>query len=176
MKTLIEAWHNNTLNKIVITAIPLFVIICCCCYPVTSAILSPTSPTPTIDVPALRTASVQTVAAELTASAPTITLTLTFTAIPATLQPTTTNSQIATATLAPLPSKTLLPTATLPIIAPTQPPAQAICSCSGDLYNCNSFKTRSQAQSCFDYCKSQGRGDVHRLDRDGDGRVCESLP
>jgi len=53
------------------------------------------------------------------------------------------------------------------------PPQQAVCNCSGDQYNCNSFPSSSAAQACFDYCMSTGHGDVHRLDRDGDGRVCE---
>lgn len=50
--------------------------------------------------------------------------------------------------------------------------APAPCSCGSDLYNCNDFGTQSQAQACFNYCP----GDVHGLDSDGDGRVCESLP
>ena len=63
---------------------------------------------------------------------------------------------------------------------PTQEasPQSAVCSCSGDVYNCDitDFASRSQAQSCFNYCKSQGVGDVHELDRDNDGIACESLP
>lgn len=58
------------------------------------------------------------------------------------------------------------------------PPAQpaAVCVCSADVYNCSDFGTQGAAQACFDYCRSIGRGDVHGLDRDDDGRVCESLP
>jgi hypothetical protein len=61
---------------------------------------------------------------------------------------------------------------------PAQPtPAPApVCDCSGDLYNCSSFSTHRAAQACFDYCVGQGRGDIHRLDRNNDGIVCESLP
>jgi len=47
--------------------------------------------------------------------------------------------------------------------------------CSYDKYNCADFKTQSEAQNAFEYCKSLGKGDVYRLDRDGDGIVCESL-
>ena len=49
------------------------------------------------------------------------------------------------------------------------------CDCSGNVYNCSDFKTQAQAQECFDHCwRLKGR-DVHKLDRDGDGRVCEGL-
>jgi len=48
------------------------------------------------------------------------------------------------------------------------------CDCSGNLYNCADFATTTEAQSCYDYCKSQGNGDIHRLDADIDGIVCES--
>lgn len=61
---------------------------------------------------------------------------------------------------------------------PTSPPPApaAACDCSGDIYNCDSFATHNQAQACFAYCISIGRGDIHRLDRDNDGIACESLP
>jgi len=45
--------------------------------------------------------------------------------------------------------------------------------CSSDVYNCGDFTTQSEAQAVFNYC---GPEDVHRLDNDGDGVVCESLP
>ena len=51
-----------------------------------------------------------------------------------------------------------------------------VCSCSGNIYNCSDFSTHSQAQACYDYCKDQGHGDVHRLDSDNDGSACETLP
>lgn len=44
-----------------------------------------------------------------------------------------------------------------------------------DDYNCDDFETRSEAQSFF--LKVGGTGnDVNRLDGDGDGEACESLP
>lgn len=60
-------------------------------------------------------------------------------------------------------------------LPPTLAPAPiSTCDCSGDLYNCGDFPVNGvSAQACFDYCNSIGRGDVHRLDRDGDGLVCE---
>lgn len=45
--------------------------------------------------------------------------------------------------------------------------------CSRNTYNCSDFTTQAQAQAVFDAC---GSGDVHKLDSDGDKRVCESLP
>ena len=45
--------------------------------------------------------------------------------------------------------------------------------CSSDVYNCGDFETQAEAQAVFDYC---GPEDVHGLDNDGDGVVCESLP
>lgn len=66
-------------------------------------------------------------------------------------------------------------------LLPTQPPSDgssgnAICSCSGNLYNCADFASHASAQACYNYCISIGRGDIHRLDGDSDGSACESLP
>ena len=49
------------------------------------------------------------------------------------------------------------------------------CDCSRNRYNCKNFDTKRQAQECFDHCMSLAGRDVHKLDRDGDGRVCEGL-
>jgi micrococcal nuclease len=61
-------------------------------------------------------------------------------------------------------------------VPPIQAPSAAVCDCSGNLYNCSDFSTHAQAQACYEYCKSLGRGDIHRLDSDKDGVACESLP
>ena len=62
-------------------------------------------------------------------------------------------------------------------LAPAVKPSRSsACSCSGNTYNCDDFSTHRQAQACFDYCRSLGKGDVHRLDRDSDGSACETLP
>lgn len=58
----------------------------------------------------------------------------------------------------------------------TLPPQSAVCSCASDTLNCGNFNTQSQAQACYTYCVSQGRGDIHNLDGDGNGLACESLP
>ena len=67
-------------------------------------------------------------------------------------------------------------TGTAPSTALSPSPTSFDCSCEGDLYNCTSFNTRSQAQTCFDHCRSLGFGDIHGLDTNGDGKVCEDLP
>ena len=50
------------------------------------------------------------------------------------------------------------------------------CVCSEDTYNCADFSTQDEAQYVYNYCIDQGAGDVHRLDADGNGKACESLP
>jgi hypothetical protein len=50
------------------------------------------------------------------------------------------------------------------------------CPCDADLRNCGDFGTQAEAQACFDHCWALIRRDVHRLDQDGDGVACESLP
>jgi len=45
--------------------------------------------------------------------------------------------------------------------------------CGEDFYNCDDFQTQVGAQWVYDYCQNDGAGDVHQLDNDGDGMVCE---
>ena len=47
--------------------------------------------------------------------------------------------------------------------------------CSRNVYNCADFKTQAEAQAAFDACGGSAN-DIHKLDADGDGKVCESLP
>lgn len=47
--------------------------------------------------------------------------------------------------------------------------------CSEDTYNCGDFATQDEAQQVYDFCIADGAGDIHQLDSDGDGVVCESL-
>lgn len=58
-------------------------------------------------------------------------------------------------------------------VAPSGEPNSSSCVCTIDTYNCSDFNSQSAAQSCFNKC---GPADIHDLDSDGDGRVCESLP
>jgi endonuclease YncB( thermonuclease family) len=47
--------------------------------------------------------------------------------------------------------------------------------CSTNTYNCPHFKTQKEAQDVFEQCGGVSN-DIHRLDQNKDGRVCESLP
>ena len=38
---------------------------------------------------------------------------------------------------------------------------------------CNSFPSQRRAQQCFEYCRSQGYGDIFGLDKNGNGLACE---
>jgi len=57
----------------------------------------------------------------------------------------------------------------------TTPPTSSpsTCQCTSDLYDCGDFSTHDEAQACFDYCRGQGKGDVHHLDEDKNGLACE---
>jgi micrococcal nuclease len=68
------------------------------------------------------------------------------------------------------------PPTTAPLPTQASFDASGVCSCSGNQYNCPDFSTHANAQACYEYCKSVGRGDIHRLDGDNDGLACESLP
>lgn len=52
---------------------------------------------------------------------------------------------------------------------------QTSIDCSHNAYNCSDFKTQAEAQYVFEYCGGTSN-DIHKLDRDRDGRVCETLP
>jgi hypothetical protein len=77
--------------------------------------------------------------------------------------------------LAPTSTPLRLPTRTPASIVPASGSGQAACSCTGDTLNCSDFGSKSSAQACYEYCASIGRGDIHRLDGNGDGDACESL-
>jgi len=47
--------------------------------------------------------------------------------------------------------------------------------CSRNAYNCSDFKTQIEAQLAFESCGGSSN-DIHKLDSDGDGKVCEGLP
>ncbi|MFA5360120.1 MAG: thermonuclease family protein [Patescibacteria group bacterium] len=55
------------------------------------------------------------------------------------------------------------------------PETKTQCECSSNKYNCTDFKTQAEAQALFECCGGAGH-DIHRLDSDKDGKVCESLP
>ncbi|MCE9541807.1 thermonuclease family protein [Candidatus Kaiserbacteria bacterium] len=47
--------------------------------------------------------------------------------------------------------------------------------CTKNSYNCSDFSSHAEAQYVFGLCGGDGN-DVHRLDSDKDGSVCEALP
>lgn len=49
------------------------------------------------------------------------------------------------------------------------------CNCAGNLYNCSDFKTQEEAQECYEHGMRVTGRDVHNMDGNGDGRVCEYL-
>lgn len=63
----------------------------------------------------------------------------------------------------------------VPLATATSVPQVAVCQCSGVDYDCGNFSSWSAAQSCFNYCLQTVGYDVHRLDQDNDGIVCESM-
>ena len=48
-------------------------------------------------------------------------------------------------------------------------------NCESDVYNCGDFEDQEEAQAVFNLCVEQEVGDIHGLDNDGDGVVCEGL-
>lgn len=53
----------------------------------------------------------------------------------------------------------------------------AFCNAAKSDYNCADFKTQAEAMTVYNRCKTLGKNmDVYGLDRDKDGKVCESLP
>lgn len=83
-------------------------------------------------------------------------------------RPTPTKTIVTAAYIAP--SKTSTP------ISSTTTSSSSVCDCSGDRYKCADFPLANgvTAQQCFNYCNSIGMGDIHRLDGDNNGYVCES--
>ncbi len=72
------------------------------------------------------------------------------------------------------------PAACTPSTEATSPPAPLPIAagsyeCSKNTYNCTSFKTQQEAQAVFNACGGTAN-DVHKMDSDNDGEVCESLP
>ena len=115
---------------------------------------------------------------------PTATPTPTPTATPrtATATPTPTSTPTPQPTATPTPTSTATPTATPtptqagPTVSPTHTPTVfSTATPSVPDRNCSDFDTWAEAQAFFE---SEGgpESDPHRLDSDGDGIACESLP
>ena len=74
---------------------------------------------------------------------------------------------------APTTKMTTAPTAIVTTV-PTTSGGVAVCDCSSNKYNCPDFSTQVAAQACYNYCIAQGKGDIHGLDADKNGKACES--
>ncbi|MDP3966569.1 MAG: hypothetical protein Q8Q04_03495 [archaeon] len=61
----------------------------------------------------------------------------------------------------------------LPALASSSPRVNTICD--SDFYNCDDFSTQAEAKAVYNACFSVS-GDIHGLDNNDDGDVCESLP
>jgi hypothetical protein len=85
----------------------------------------------------------------------------------------TITSQSTTHTTQLISNKTTVPAATSKTILVLSASEAEKCNCSVNKYNCNNFSSRIDAQACYDNCKSQGKGDIHRLDSNKDGFACE---
>ena len=74
-----------------------------------------------------------------------------------------------TYTITPTPTITLTPTLTR---FPTRT-REGVCNCLGRRLTCNSFPSQARAQQCFEFCRSEGFGDIFGLDKNGNGLACE---
>lgn len=54
-------------------------------------------------------------------------------------------------------------------------PVSGTYNCSINTYNCTDFTTQAEAQAAYAYCIGKVGTDIHQLDSDKDGTVCESL-
>lgn len=92
-------------------------------------------------------------------------------------QPTVTPKTIPQATyVKPTSVPTPIRTYVQPTAVPSLPSSGPVCDCSGNNYNCKDFPLSNgiSDQKCYEYCKSQGMGDIHDLDRNNDGDACEA--
>jgi endonuclease YncB( thermonuclease family) len=74
------------------------------------------------------------------------------------------------------PTQVILPLPTAPAGDSGSSGGDAPCNCNGPDLDCGDFSSHVSAQACFNHCRSEGFGDVFRLDADDDGSACESLP
>lgn len=60
-----------------------------------------------------------------------------------------------------------------PVVPISLPASEYICT--RNAYNCTDFKVHSEAQAVYESCGGV-TNDIHKLDSDGDGLACETLP
>jgi len=119
--------------------------------------------TPTTPIPAPTATIILT--PKVTVTTPPITTIIPTTTIPITIKFTTVAT---TKTYTPIPTTSPIQTT----IAANQ--NSGFCSCITNSLNCDDFESQIEAQECFDYCKSLGKGDIHRLDADKNEIACEN--
>ena len=95
--------------------------------------------------------------------------------------PTLTSTPAFTSTPAPTSTPTEEPVPTLDPDIESQledvpEPGAAPCDCYTVDLDCTDFSSQNEAQTCYDYCLEQEGRDVHHLDDNLDGQVCEELP
>lgn len=93
--------------------------------------------------------------------------------------PSSTPTKTKTPTLIPSQTPTVTPTQTstqIPV-APAIVTAAPVtgCNCAQD-YDCSAFSTNEEAQNCFVACGGSATYNWSNLDRDNNGKACESLP
>ena len=59
--------------------------------------------------------------------------------------------------------------------ATTTPDTSGAYNCLSNVYNCTDFTTHTEAQAVYNYCMQKVGTDIHQLDSDKDGTVCENL-
>ncbi len=94
----------------------------------------------------------------------------------ATLEPTATETPSATPSPTEEPVPTLEPDVQAELPPDLPQPTAGPCDCYAEDLDCSDFGSQGAAQACYDYCYELEDRDVHRLDDNLDGVVCESLP
>jgi endonuclease YncB( thermonuclease family) len=75
----------------------------------------------------------------------------------------------------PVPTYTITPTP-LPTIARTPTNTVIVpCNCTGPRLSCNNFPNWQTAQTCYQFCRNQGFGDIFGMDKNGNGIACDSM-
>ena len=170
-------------NKFLSYSIAIIICLCCICEIIGAIAIFASGDILTTPTPAslLPQSNFSTIIAQTASVAQTQT---TIAMPPATLAPSADTLPTATIFIFDLQTQVAQPTDFIystdtPFVLAThtlQPINDNVCSCSGDTLNCSDFSTHASAQACFNYCISQGAGDIHGLDADNNGSACESLP
>ncbi len=47
--------------------------------------------------------------------------------------------------------------------------------CTADIYDCSDFESQNEAQQVFEYCLENTGFDIHKLDRNINGKACDQF-